>query len=98
MTRHRLLFPALALAALAAVGCGGPDFQALCEKAEGCADGNDKDIEACVVGLEASADVADAIGCTDEFDAYYECLGEKYACEGIEDACETEGRVLGRCY
>ncbi len=100
ITGHRLpLLPWLALAALAAVGCGGPDFQAICEKAEDCVEGNEKDIEACVVGLEATADAADAIGCTEEFDAFYECFGEKFSCEGIEDdACEVESRALGRCY
>ena len=68
VTRHRMLFAGLALAALAAQGCGGPDIQAICEAQESCYGGNEKDIEACVIAFEAQADAADAIGCSDEFD------------------------------
>jgi hypothetical protein len=99
-TRYRLLLAWLAIAALTALGCGGPDFQAICEELEECAEGNEKDVEACVIGFEASADAADEIGCGDEFDAYYECVGEEISCDFNEenDACEVEGNALGRCF
>jgi hypothetical protein len=99
-TRYRPLLAALAVAALASLGCGGPDFQAICEELEDCAEGNEKDVEACVIGFEASADAADEIGCGDEFDAYYECLGGEISCEGLgeDDVCEAENNALGRCF
>lgn len=98
-TRYRHLLACLAIAATAAVGCGGPDFQAICEEMEECVDGNEQDIEACVIGFEAYADAADEIGCDDEFDAYFECYGEEVSCDGdIDDACEAESNALGRCF
>lgn len=90
-TRHRIQFAGLALAALAAQGCGGPDIQAICEAQEGCYGGNEKDIEACVIALEARADAADALGCSDEFDESYACFEENASCrsEPTGQPCTT---------
>lgn len=97
VTRHRMLFAGLVLAALAAQGCGGPDIQAICEAQESCYGGNDKDVEACVIAFEAQADAADAIGCSDEFDESYTCFEEQASChtEPTGAPCTTNDECGG---
>jgi hypothetical protein len=97
MLKRYLFFPWLVLSALAAAGCGGPDFEAICDEQEKCSGGNEKDLEACVVAFEGFADVADDIGCTDEFDAYFTCSQEHASCRDVPtgDTCMTDGDCNG---
>lgn len=55
------------------VGCG-PDIDSYCEKEVQCLGGNDKDIDACVAIYDVSGDFYSDLGCSDEFDAYFECI------------------------
>ena len=96
LDRH-LFFPWLFLSALAATGCGGPDFEAICDEQEICAGGNEKDREACVVAFEGFAEVADDIGCADEFDAYFLCSQENASCRDLPtgDTCMADNDCNG---
>lgn len=81
---HRALAPLLALAAVTAlvsVGCGGPDFEALCQEREDCTGGNEADVEACIAELEGQEEQADILGCTDELEALYECSIDQLDCQ-----------------
>lgn len=64
---------------MAVAGCG-PDFEKLCSESRACEGGNDDDEKACVVEMDFGRDVADILGCTSEFDAYYDCLIEHASC------------------
>jgi hypothetical protein len=96
-TRRCLLLPSLAFAALASLGCGGPNIDAICQEQEDCFGGNEQDLEACVIGLEAIADAADEIGCGDEFDAMYECVEAEASCrsESTGQPCMTSDECGG---
>ncbi|NUQ75019.1 MAG: hypothetical protein HUU21_15825 [Polyangiaceae bacterium] len=83
MTQRHRIFLWVALSALAAAGCGGPDFEAICDEREKCWGGNDADREACVVLFEGYADIASDIGCADEFDTYFVCQEENFACREV---------------
>jgi hypothetical protein len=93
----------LGAGALMVVGCGGPDHQALCEEAEKCIGGNDADIQACVIRLDAIADLVASEGCGDEYDEYFACFEEKAECDDEDfelkgnDPCEAESNALNRC-
>lgn len=69
----------LALALVGAAGCG-PDIGAICEKQEDCLGGNESDLDACTAAAEGAAEMADDIGCADEFDAVLTCLEPKLEC------------------
>jgi hypothetical protein len=91
-----------AAATLALAGCGGPDFEAICQDQEDCTDGNDKDVQACVAYYEMLADRADLQGCTDEFEVYVECYANDAKCSnkhyGLEkDACDDESNAYKHC-
>src|SRR5262245_31018856 len=81
MTLRGTLAWCVVLFSLAGQGCGGPDFDTLCQAQEDCIGGNEQDVEACVTTLEAYSDVADTLGCTDEFDTYFDCAIEKAECD-----------------
>jgi hypothetical protein len=78
---HRALGPLLALAALAASGCGGPDFEEICQEQEDCTGGNEKDVESCIAQLEGNAEEADILGCGDELDELYDCVTDRLDCQ-----------------
>jgi hypothetical protein len=98
--------PALGCAgalSVGALGCGGPDVDAMCEKIEDCRGGNDKDVKACVVDLEYVEDASDEIGCSSEFDDYFECVESHATCKdkswSVQSAsvCEAENNAYQRC-
>ncbi|HSO00084.1 MAG TPA: hypothetical protein VLS89_17445 [Candidatus Nanopelagicales bacterium] len=64
-----------------ATGCGS-GYGALCEDAMDCADGNDADIEACIIDLERREEIAAIYGCEDQWDDYYLCVEEEADCRG----------------
>ena len=96
-TRVSILLGAIALA-----GCGGPDHQAICQEREDCSDGNDKDVEACVAEYDLKEDVAGDLGCSSEYDTYYECFQDAARCKnksyGVDpNDCEAEHNAYQRC-
>lgn len=70
-----------ALALLLAAGCGG-GYDAYCEEQMDCRDGNDADIEACIIEMERQEEIAYIYGCEDDWDEVYLCLEERSRCEG----------------
>jgi hypothetical protein len=60
--------------------CGGPDADAICQERESCHHGNELDVDACVVSFSTSQDLADDLGCGDEFDVYFECFQTAATC------------------
>ena len=86
--------------AMALGGCGGPDHDSLCEQQVECIGGNDADRDACVATYEYMADVADDLGCDDEYDAYFECLEGSATCDtqDTQQPCSTDEECGGaRC-
>ncbi len=55
-------------------------FDTYCQEKVDCQDGNEKDVEACVVAEEAGADIADLYGCTDELELFAECREKDATC------------------
>jgi hypothetical protein len=100
----RLLGFAVFAGALAwsAAGCGGPDEDAICKDSEACRTGNDKDVEACKVELEYIGNVASDVGCSDEYDTYFQCMQDHATCKNgnwgdTTNACETETNAWNHC-
>jgi len=93
----------LAALPLGALACSGPDIDTMCDKIEDCRGGNDKDVEACVIELEHLEDSYDEIGCSSEFDEYFECVEGNATCKDKSwsvhsgNACETENNAFQRC-
>lgn len=85
--------------ALAATGCG-PDFDALCEERASCRGGNDMDVDACIEAYDAMAEHESDIGCTDEFDEFYQCYIDSASCQtepsttpcSNDDECHGSGQ------
>lgn len=75
-----LALPLLVGGSVIIAGCTD-SARTYCEAKEQCRGGNDKDIEACVALRELSAERADIIGCTSEWDEYNECVIEIQRCE-----------------
>jgi hypothetical protein len=97
MRRPSTIAVALAAAALCAAlaepGCkGGPDLRALCDSAQRCIGGNDKDVDACVDQNQLAQKTADIRGCRDEFDTYATCVVDNGACTDLplQYGCQTD--------
>lgn len=91
----------LGLLAMAAttLGCG-INHRSLCEEVEDCREGNEQDIDACVVTAETSERLADDIGCQEEYDTYFDCYIDKASCESetIGLSCQTNDDCpVGSC-
>ncbi len=67
------------VAALAACS-GGPNADAICQERETCQHGNDLDVDACVVSFTTSRELAGNLGCSEEFDAWFECFETTASC------------------
>lgn len=80
------------IGALFATGCS--PYPSLCEAQMDCEGGNDADIDACVVLLEAQEDIADTYDCGDFFDDYVACSDERSSCSndnfGPGNDCNSE--------
>jgi hypothetical protein len=61
--------------------CGGPDHEAICQQQRDCIGGNDKDLEACIATYDFVEDMADEVGCSDEYEAVFECREGELECE-----------------
>jgi hypothetical protein len=79
MKNRRPLVVGLALVLFGATGCG-PDIDGLCADQEACLGGNQADIDACIVAGDAQREIASDVGCTDEFDTYFECTRPLLEC------------------
>jgi hypothetical protein len=84
MLKSYQFFPWIVIGALGAQGCGGPNFDAICEEREKCLGGNDADIAACVAAFEGGGDLASDIGCGAEYDDYFACQEENAACRDVQ--------------
>lgn len=85
MQGHLTTVAALAVAAVAAVlaapGCkSAPDLRSLCDSAQRCIGGNDKDVDACVDQSTLAQKTADIRGCQTEFDDYAVCVADSGEC------------------
>jgi hypothetical protein len=94
-----LVFGFLAVG-LTAEGCGS--FQTICEEAIDCENGNDADVDACVVTLDAEEERASLYGCTEWYDLYAECREKDSQCQmnrfGLfNNDCDDEARDFSSC-
>lgn len=90
-----------ALALLLAAGCGG-GYGAYCEAQMDCRDGNDADIEACIIEMERQEEIAAIYGCDEDWEDLSLCLEEESRCEGNTYAprgadCAGEGTDWLQC-
>jgi hypothetical protein len=65
-------------------------YSSMCAAEMDCRDGNDADVEACIIGLEAEEERADLHGCIDFYDDYVFCVSEEAHCEN-SDVWTTDG-------
>jgi len=98
-SRRRLALIA-GILALSVTGCRS--FSDYCSEANQCVDGNDKDLDACTVEAQHQEELAIELGCSSEFDAYFDCLEEEAECNnkkyGLpDDECETLSREFSYC-
>jgi hypothetical protein len=96
--------PAAMLACLAVLlgGAGCNPYGAYCEDRMYCLRGNDLDVEACTIDLEAEEDRADLWGCLDEWEALQDCREEFSVCDPDErftdhDRCDVEREHYNQC-
>jgi hypothetical protein len=93
----RAVMSLLALASLA--GCGG--WSSFCTDRMDCLKGNDADIDACQVELDAEEDRATVAGCTDAWDAFASCAQDNYKCKdqvfSDNDACKKQNDAYAEC-
>jgi hypothetical protein len=61
-------------------------FNDYCTEAMDCVKGNDADIEACEAQAKAAEDIASNHGCSEWFDAFFECVEGAASCRGTGDA------------
>ena len=101
MKRVRIDGAVVVLAMLGAAACG-PDFEAYCDEREACLGGNEADIEACVAYYDGASDAASDLGCSDEFDEYFECASGASECrtQSTGMPCTTDencGTSMAHC-
>jgi hypothetical protein len=95
-----LLALAVGVLALSLVGCRS--FSNICNEENKCSDGNDKDLDACIVEAQHTEELASELGCGSEFDAVFDCYEEKAECNNnsyglTDDDCETVSREYSYC-
>ena len=64
-------------------GCGFlfPGFNEYCEDYVDCMDGNDEDVRACEVQIDADRKVARAYGCESDYTDYMDCMKDDADCQ-----------------
>jgi hypothetical protein len=99
MRTGRLLLLSYVLAAVMCAACGG--YGSYCDEVMNCMGGNDADLEACEINLDASEEVASIENCSEEFDAWFTCLEEESECRDenwtAEERCDDENEKLQGC-
>jgi hypothetical protein len=70
-----------------------------CESKAACEGGNDADIDACVIGVDASEEVAAAYDCAEAFDKAAECVETAGFCDNgkYKDGCDDVDDALDAC-
>lgn len=81
---------------------GCDPYGAYCDEKMDCEDGNEMDVESCVVDLEEEEERASLWDCDEYFDIYFECLELESECESdhyIVDGnnCNSEAEDLDSC-
>lgn len=74
----------LAMRVLLACTLGGCTYQNMCADEMQCRDGNDADVDACVIEYERHEDLADLYGCSDLWNRYVDCHIEQAHCENSD--------------
>jgi len=59
-------------------------YGSMCADEMECRDGNDADIDACVVGYDAQEELGDLHGCTDFWNRYIDCRSVEAHCENSD--------------
>jgi uncharacterized membrane protein YgcG len=94
---HIVLFGSFAIAVAA---CGGRGAE-MCELICDCENCNDRDREECEIEVNEAIDIADAYGCTDRADEFYDCALDNNDCDEdhfqIESKCQDEYEDLAEC-
>ena len=87
----------LTLTTAGALGCS-PDINAYCADMVDCETGNEYDEDACVDGLKAARDVADAYGCKAQFDEMSTCAADHGTCESTGLSSSDSGYPAEKNY
>jgi hypothetical protein len=103
--RQNILLGCLILGSAVLGGCGGPDKDAICKDVEACRKGNDRDVSACTVQLDYADEASSDLGCSSEYDNFYQCLQDHATCEngnwGLHGsnakACDAEQHAFNHC-
>ena len=87
-------FLAVSMLSIAAFGCGGPageltDIICTCEHC------NDWDEDETLAGFNTASDIADAYGCSDDWDTYMTCQIDEGRCDETE--ADWSVREPGSC-
>ncbi|MBK9266295.1 MAG: hypothetical protein IPM54_41730 [Polyangiaceae bacterium] len=59
-------------------------YSTMCVDEMDCRDGNDADVDACVIGYESQDDLASLHGCSDFWNRYIDCRVERSHCESSD--------------
>ena len=80
------------------VGCTSR-ARSFCDSKIQCEGGNDADVEACVIGVESSEDVAAAYDCGSAFDKAADCVETAGRCDAgkYKSSCDAEDDALEAC-
>jgi hypothetical protein len=101
LARHlgRALFLGTFVLVFAMGSCKG--FKGYCQDKMDCVNGNDADVDACVVQAESEQDRASLYGCSKWFNALRDCVETESDCDNdvytYKDYCQDEERDYGSC-
>lgn len=92
----------LAIKIVIACALGGCSLHGdLCDREMECRGGNDADYDSCIIGYEATEDLASLYGCNEDLDLYLECFDTQAQCNNdnftAENDCDDERDKLNRC-
>lgn len=96
------MFITLALSGGAATaGCGGGVISSLCEDICACQGCTSNDLKACEEQGDKTAEQADAVGCSSQFEAAVTCAGAHISCKEtqalVTEGCDAEQAALAKC-
>lgn len=74
-------------------------FTEYCDKQMSCIGGNDKDRAACASEIRGEEKAAADYGCSDSFDAYYECRNSTAVCTAgkFSTSCDEQRKAYQAC-
>ena len=90
---------ALVLALASPLGACGGWARDHCEQRAACQGGNEADIDACVVGIDAAEEVADAYDCGEAYSKYVDCVAASAFCDSgkFKNGCGELDDALDAC-